>query len=628
MKKSKKQLILSIAACAMALSMAVGGTMAYMTDSETVTNTVTVGKVKIALSEPNYPGNESDQVKDLVPNEIVKKDPQVQNTGINDAIIYLKVEVPKADVTVAESSGTRGEKKVQEIFTLKNLKTGDDGTWMEIRKDDSATDKCVYIFAYKTKLAKDATTTPLFDEVQLKNVLEREIDATTQDIKINAYAIQADNILDVDTTTLDQTTLGKVYDIYVNQSGDKNEQASAENKDDQKSMTTVLLDGQTLNVRMKILAGNSTAKQWSDDTAITAIQHSDTAPSEDVKADANSLVSTEDSETPCYMWFEDGTIKWWSDSNKVIAGENLNYLCSYMQNLTDISGLEDWNTEKVTNIAALFAGCSNITDINPIAAWNTKNVTKLNNVFESCSALADFAPIASWNTESVTNINGIFLECDNLIDLGPISGWNVNNVTTMSSVFGGCHNLIDLNPIANWNTENVTNIQGIFSGCNKLVDLSPIASWNTENVTTMKCAFYSPENESLLTDLSPLSSWNVSNVTNMYSMFAGCIQLADLTPLASWDTSNVKTLSSMFQNCSSLTSLNGLENWNIGNVTDVCYAFENCIKLIDVSAINDWNIAKVTKFTQMFHNCPSYPEFTKRAGTWDNYGDGTFKPVS
>ena len=54
MRKSKKQMVMAAAACAMMGVMAIGGTMAYLTDSETATNTFTIGQVKIDLEEPEY----------------------------------------------------------------------------------------------------------------------------------------------------------------------------------------------------------------------------------------------------------------------------------------------------------------------------------------------------------------------------------------------------------------------------------------------------------------------------------------------------------------------------------------------------------------------------------------------
>lgn len=73
MRKSKKQLLRTMIACGLVVSVAAGGTVAYLTDAETATNTFTVGKVKIDLEEPGYPGNDSDEVKNIIPNqEIVK----------------------------------------------------------------------------------------------------------------------------------------------------------------------------------------------------------------------------------------------------------------------------------------------------------------------------------------------------------------------------------------------------------------------------------------------------------------------------------------------------------------------------------------------------------------------------
>lgn len=88
MRKSKKQLLRTLIACGLVVSVAAGGTVAYLTDAETATNTFTVGKVKIDLEEPGYPGNDSDEVKNIVPNQEIVKDPQIENTGNNDALVF------------------------------------------------------------------------------------------------------------------------------------------------------------------------------------------------------------------------------------------------------------------------------------------------------------------------------------------------------------------------------------------------------------------------------------------------------------------------------------------------------------------------------------------------------------
>lgn len=121
MRKSKKQMVMAAAACAMMGVMAIGGTMAYLTDSETATNTFTIGQVKIDLEEPGYPGNDSDAVKNIIPNQEIVKDPQIENTGNNDALVFLRVEVPQETFTELDADNNIGEKKPQDLFKLKNI---------------------------------------------------------------------------------------------------------------------------------------------------------------------------------------------------------------------------------------------------------------------------------------------------------------------------------------------------------------------------------------------------------------------------------------------------------------------------------------------------------------------------
>ena len=75
MKRSKKWRWLTgtTAACVLVGALGIGGTIAYMTDNESVTNTFTVGKIDVDLTEPSYPGNDSPDVKDLVPNQEVRR---------------------------------------------------------------------------------------------------------------------------------------------------------------------------------------------------------------------------------------------------------------------------------------------------------------------------------------------------------------------------------------------------------------------------------------------------------------------------------------------------------------------------------------------------------------------------
>lgn len=228
--RKNRNMVLTVAACALLGVMALGGTMAYLTDQGSVTNTFTVGQVEIDLTEPDYPGNNTPDVENLVPNEEVPKNPLVTNTGTTDAIVFMTVEVPRANVTLAADDGTKGTKEIQDLFWMKEAENLPgthenqfDAGWMELVDKGTVSDTVSrYVFAYRTAVAGNEQTEPLFDKVQLKNVIENELTSgEAQNVEIRAYAIQAGEITGADGTSLTgeltEANLNAIYDIYFRQ---------------------------------------------------------------------------------------------------------------------------------------------------------------------------------------------------------------------------------------------------------------------------------------------------------------------------------------------------------------------------------------------------------------------------
>ena len=115
MKKNKKLFVLVALFLAV---FAVGGTLAYLTDTtQTETNTFTFGKVDIELTEPNY---DATVAADIVPGQEVTKDPTIKVTSDSkNAFVFAKVTIP---------TGTAGGQANQALFTLGTLGSG----WVEI----------------------------------------------------------------------------------------------------------------------------------------------------------------------------------------------------------------------------------------------------------------------------------------------------------------------------------------------------------------------------------------------------------------------------------------------------------------------------------------------------------------
>ena len=88
-----KQKITLVVALALVLVVGVFGTLAYLTDSESVTNTFTIGNVGITLAETE--GGEDHQFK-MIPGQTIRKDPVVTVDAGSEAC-WLFVKVTESD---------------------------------------------------------------------------------------------------------------------------------------------------------------------------------------------------------------------------------------------------------------------------------------------------------------------------------------------------------------------------------------------------------------------------------------------------------------------------------------------------------------------------------------------------
>lgn len=189
MNKKIKTMILCTA---LAGTVAAGGIFAYFTDGDTVTNTFTVGKVTLDLEEPNW-----NPPEDITPNQVIKKDPQITNTGINDEFVFVEVIVPYKKVVTANEDGTKNVAAEKELFTYAvNSGWTEIGTGTKDTKNGTVLHRYVYGTATKcTALKKDQKTPTVFDTVKFINVIEGQgLEESTQHIIVNAYAIQTTDI--------------------------------------------------------------------------------------------------------------------------------------------------------------------------------------------------------------------------------------------------------------------------------------------------------------------------------------------------------------------------------------------------------------------------------------------------
>ena len=357
----------------------------------------------------------------------------------------------------------------------------------------------------------------------------------------------------------------------------------------------VFLTGQEVNVKMKELAGDDTSTSSQphifENENITSIKYSETEP-EDSNKEENNIVSTSDSPYPIYMWFDNGTIYWWSIDSTPSLNENTSSMFYNLINLVDITGLEKLDSSNVNSLMDTFAN-ANINSLLPLSKWNVSNVKYLFEAFSSFSRTSE-------------NLDGL-------------ENWDVSNVLIMAAAFPR-NSLKDLSALRKWDVSKVIDFRHCFQRNSKLESLNGLEDWNIKSAQLLSGLFGSNNN---LKDIIALKKWDTSKVEDMSGMFSHT-SIDNLNSLEYWDTTNVTDMSYMFRNCEKINSLKGLENWDTTNVKNYNYMFCGNSQLNETNYINDWNIPSDASFDKMFKGTNTHPEFTKVPGTWNN---GTFIPA-
>lgn len=207
--KAKKSLLIALSAVLLVAATVVG-TLAYLTDRETVTNTFTVGDVQITLDEAkvNTDGTKVDpeqRVKTntyhLIPGKTYDKDPMMTvEEGSEEAYVRMRVTINKLSELDAIFAPTGAD--------LKSIFVGYNANVWEYVGETVADNAITYEFRYFETIKKtdaDQKLAPLFTSIavpgfvsadQLATLYESEEDKLT--ITVVGDAIQAETFDDAD----------------------------------------------------------------------------------------------------------------------------------------------------------------------------------------------------------------------------------------------------------------------------------------------------------------------------------------------------------------------------------------------------------------------------------------------
>ena len=205
MKTAKKAMLMTL--CAIILVVAtVFGTMAYLTSTDEVVNTFTVGNVAIKLDEApvdvNGKATAGDRVKansyKLLPGHVYDKDPTVTVLA-NSEESYVKMTVTVNKANELDAIFAPNGADLTSIFN-----GYDAANWIaKGNTKDATANTRTYEFWYKEAVGAptaDVALDALFDSITVPGTITKEQLATIEGmtITVNAYAIQADGFATAD----------------------------------------------------------------------------------------------------------------------------------------------------------------------------------------------------------------------------------------------------------------------------------------------------------------------------------------------------------------------------------------------------------------------------------------------
>ena len=311
--------------------------------------------------------------------------------------------------------------------------------------------------------------------------------------------------------------------------------------------------------------------------------------------------------------------------------------------LTDIEGIENLNTENVTNMNSMFDRCSALTSLD-LTNFNTAKVSDMSYMFMGCSALTTIFVSDKFVTDRVTDGRDMFHMCINLIGAIEYDGSKsdhtyANYDNGYFSPEGGFHAYAKFNNA----TGTLTFSRGLSkpAGAYDLNVGNNTPEWSTQkediNKVVFDASFANARPTSCykwfdmctsLTEIEGIENLNTEKVTNMGSMFSGCHVLNPLD-VSNFDTQNVEDMSCMFSNCEGLNSLD-LSKFDTQKVTNMNSMFWNSSALTTIYVSDKFVTTKVSSGSEMFKDCTSLKgaidkyEDSKTDKTYANYKTGYF----
>lgn len=283
-------------------------------------------------------------------------------------------------------------------------------------------------------------------------------------------------------------------------------------------------------------------------------------------------------------------------NDKIYTPEDCSNLCNGMSALTTVD-TGNLDVSRTTSMYRMFRDCASLKEID-VSSWNTANVTNMRDLFRGCKSVPALE-VSGWDVSKVETMLAMFQDCVLITELD-LSNWDVSQVRETTQMFNRCNKLQTLR-ISNWDTRSLSTCTAMFQYCTSLTALD-LSRWNTSSLRIANGMFNHCEN---LTSLD-VSTWDMSKATDISLMFQCCYKLNELD-LSQWDTSSAVNLSSMFYSCSELISLN-VGSWDVSKVQSFRQMFAYCHKLENLYGLGNWKTSSATDINHILADCQKLKE--------------------
>ena len=295
------------------------------------------------------------------------------------------------------------------------------------------------------------------------------------------------------------------------------------------------------------------------------------------------------------------------------------WFCNFKK-ISNISELQYFNTDQVTDMFDMFYGCSSLTSLD-LSHFDTSNVTDMSYMFNGCSSLTSL-DVSGFNTSNVTNMQCVFFGCSGLTSLD-LSNFDFSSVSSTGNdyLLRGCSGLKTLtipatadllgsNACTGVGTENAPCVLiypssftppsytgNCFlwkSGYFKEADPEPYVVLDGSILT-----FYYDKNRSNYS-----TTFDLNTGSNTPEWYSNGSSVESVVFDASFGDARPRSCSFWFFGMTYLTTITGIENLKTDEVTEMMNMFGACINLNDLD-VSGFNTSNVTNMSLMFQNCRS-----------------------